>query len=56
MKTRHHPPELTPAVPAPCTDGRILSVRGSVVDVWFEQDLPAIYSVLYAAIGKSPYD
>jgi F-type H+-transporting ATPase subunit beta len=26
--------------------GRIISVRGSVVDVWFENDLPSIYSVL----------
>lgn len=27
-------------------------MRGSVVDVWFGSDLPAIYSVLYA--GAEP--
>ena len=32
--------------------GKIISVRGSVVDVWFEQDLPAIYSVLYAGADR----
>jgi F-type H+-transporting ATPase subunit beta len=26
--------------------GKIISVRGSIVDVWFDQDLPSIYSVL----------
>ncbi|MDP4268630.1 MAG: F0F1 ATP synthase subunit beta [Bacteroidota bacterium] len=31
--------------------GKVISVRGSVVDVRFEKDLPAIYSLLYT--GKS---
>ncbi|MDJ0366524.1 hypothetical protein QMK33_15300 [Hymenobacter sp. H14-R3] len=38
--------------PAPAGAGRIISVRGSVVDVWFDHGLPAIYSVLYA--GAAP--
>jgi F-type H+/Na+-transporting ATPase subunit beta len=28
--------------------GKIISVRGSVVDVWFEYELPPIYSLLHA--------
>jgi len=28
--------------------GKIISVRGSVVDVWFEHTLPAIYTLLHA--------
>ena len=28
--------------------GKIISVRGSVVDVWFENHLPSIYTLLYA--------
>ena len=28
------------------TIGKIISVRGSIVDVWFDRDLPSIYSVL----------
>ncbi|TDE18108.1 F0F1 ATP synthase subunit beta [Dyadobacter psychrotolerans] len=31
--------------------GKIIAVRGSVVDVWFETDIPAIYSLLHA--GKN---
>jgi F-type H+-transporting ATPase subunit beta len=29
-------------------DGKIISVRGSVVDVWFDRTLPAIYTLLHA--------
>lgn len=29
-------------------EGKILSVRGSVVDIWFEKDLPSIYTLLRA--------
>ncbi|WP_291102716.1 MULTISPECIES: F0F1 ATP synthase subunit beta [unclassified Flavobacterium] len=32
--------------------GKIISVRGSVVDVWFENKLPSIYTVLYTGIDK----
>jgi F-type H+-transporting ATPase subunit beta len=32
----------------PAHQGKVVSIRGSVVDVWFEQDMPAIYSVLTA--------
>jgi F-type H+-transporting ATPase subunit beta len=43
-------------VKAPSPDkpnyGKIISVRGSVVDVWFEHDLPAIYAVLYAGADR----
>ncbi len=28
--------------------GKIISVRGSVVDIWFENNLPTIYTLLYA--------
>ena len=28
--------------------GKIISVRGSVVDVWFENNLPSIYTLLHA--------
>jgi F-type H+-transporting ATPase subunit beta len=28
--------------------GKIVSVRGSVVDVWFENNLPAVFTILYA--------
>jgi F-type H+/Na+-transporting ATPase subunit beta len=28
--------------------GKIISVRGSVVDIWFEHSLPAIYSLLHS--------
>ncbi len=28
--------------------GKIISVRGSVVDVWFEEDLPPIYTLLHS--------
>ena len=41
------------APPAARTDGHILSVRGSVVDGWFEHELPAIYAVLYAGAGQA---
>ena len=27
--------------------GKIISVRGSVVDAWFSNNLPMVYSVLY---------
>lgn len=32
--------------------GKVISVRGSVVDVWFETDLPAIYTLLHAGQHK----
>src|ERR1022692_4524049 len=32
--------------------GRIVSIRGSVVDVWFENNLPRIYSLLYCGKEK----
>ena len=31
--------------------GKIISVRGSVVDIWFENNLPSIYTVLHT--GKN---
>lgn len=34
------------------TYGKIISVRGSVVDVWFENNLPSIYSVLHTGKDK----
>ncbi|MGN6801929.1 MAG: F0F1 ATP synthase subunit beta [Ginsengibacter sp.] len=33
-------------------EGEIISVRGSVVDVWFDNDLPKIYSLLFAGAQK----
>lgn len=51
MNPQTHPLEAhVDAAPPhpPRTDGRILSVRGSVVDGWFEHELPAIYAVLRA--------
>ncbi|WP_367754232.1 F0F1 ATP synthase subunit beta [Flavobacterium sp. WC2430] len=32
--------------------GKIISVRGSVVDVWFENNLPSIYTVLHTGKDK----
>lgn len=32
--------------------GKIISVRGSVVDVWFNSDLPSIYSILFTGENK----
>jgi F-type H+-transporting ATPase subunit beta len=32
--------------------GKVISVRGSVVDVWFEKKLPSIYSVLHTGKDK----
>lgn len=32
--------------------GKIISVRGSVVDVWFEKNLPPIYTVLHSGKNK----
>lgn len=32
--------------------GKIISVRGSVVDVWFERDLPSIFTVLHTGEDK----
>ncbi len=32
--------------------GKIISVRGSVVDVWFENNLPSIYTVLHTGKNK----
>ncbi|TDN38823.1 F0F1 ATP synthase subunit beta [Hymenobacter sp. UV11] len=36
-----------PTPPDSRNQGRVVAVRGSVVDVWFEHDLPAIYAVLH---------
>jgi len=36
----------------PLQQGKIISVRGSVVDIWFEQNLPPIYTVLYTGAHK----
>lgn len=33
---------------SPTNQGTVIAVRGSVVDIWFEQPLPAIYSLLHA--------
>jgi F-type H+-transporting ATPase subunit beta len=32
--------------------GKVVSVRGSVVDIWFDRHLPPIHSLLYANAGK----
>ena len=32
--------------------GKVISVRGSVVDIWFEQNLPSIYTVLHTGKNK----
>ena len=32
--------------------GKIISVRGSVVDVWFENNLPPIYTLLHSGKNK----
>ena len=32
--------------------GKIISVRGSVVDVWFENNLPPIYTLLHSGKDK----
>ena len=32
--------------------GKIISVRGSVVDVWFENNLPPIYTLLHTGKDK----
>src|SRR5664279_1279415 len=29
-------------------NGKVISVRGSVVDVWFENNLPSIYTLLHS--------
>lgn len=42
MKTRTNPPNT----------GSVVSIRGSVVDVWFEIHLPPIYSLLHADEGR----
>jgi F-type H+/Na+-transporting ATPase subunit beta len=34
------------------TQGKIISVRGSVVDVWFENNLPPIYTLLHTGKDK----
>lgn len=39
-------PTATPPGQDTPNQGSVVSVRGSVVDVWFEQELPAIYTVL----------
>ena len=45
----HSPKAGTAARPAPPdsrNQGHVVAVRGTVVDVWFDHDLPAIYDVL----------
>lgn len=37
---------------ASLSTGKVISVRGSVVDVWFENDLPSIYTLLRAGDNK----
>ncbi len=32
--------------------GKIISVRGSVVDIWFDHNLPAIYTLLHTGLNK----
>ena len=32
------------------SEGKILSVRGSVVDIWFDKKLPSIYTLLRAGV------
>ena len=36
--------------------GKIISVRGSVVDVWFENNLPSIYTLLHTGKDKIPIE
>lgn len=36
----------------PSIEGKIISVRGSVVDIWFANKLPPIFSLLFAGIKK----
>lgn len=36
----------------PITQGKIISVRGSVVDVWFENNLPPIHALLHTGKDK----
>ena len=33
-------------------NGKIISVRGSVVDVWFEDSLPPVYTLLHTGKNK----
>jgi len=47
-----HPPELTGNTP-PANTGVVVSVRGSVVDVRFETDLPPIHSMLRTGVDGS---
>jgi F-type H+-transporting ATPase subunit beta len=36
-------------------DGKIISVRGSVVDIWFANNLPPVFSLLFAGAKKQIY-
>jgi F-type H+-transporting ATPase subunit beta len=36
----------------PLNHGIVISVRGSIVDVWFEKNLPPIYALLYTGEDK----
>jgi F-type H+/Na+-transporting ATPase subunit beta len=36
--------------------GRIISIRGGVVDIWFDTDLPPINTLLYAGKGRIPVE
>ena len=33
-------------------NGKIISVRGSVVDVWFENNLPPVYTLFHSGKNK----
>ncbi|MEO5715827.1 MAG: F0F1 ATP synthase subunit beta [Luteolibacter sp.] len=46
-----HKPGLLPAVPS--NPGRVVAVRGSVVDVRFESYLPPIHSILHTGVDGS---
>jgi F-type H+/Na+-transporting ATPase subunit beta len=34
------------------TQGKIVSIRGSVVDVWFDNKLPGMYTLIHAGLNK----
>lgn len=39
-------PAAAPTPPGARNQGHVVAVRGTVVDVWFAHELPAIYAVL----------
>ena len=48
MNSSSHSPAVGAATSSPDSrnQGHVVAVRGSVVDIWFDYDLPAIYTVL----------